>query len=69
MTMAGIVVGSVAALATGRLLQRTVEGMQPTELSTVALMLAVLAFAALLASLVPARRASRIDPIRALRAD
>jgi putative ABC transport system permease protein len=40
------------------------SGMQPT---TFILMTAILIAAALLASFVPARRASRIDPIKALR--
>jgi len=45
----------------------TVEGMQSTELSTFIITIPILVVAALLASFVPARRASRIDPIRALR--
>jgi ABC-type antimicrobial peptide transport system permease subunit len=43
--------------------------MQPTEPATFAIMVAVLVFAATCASFVPARRASRIDPVRALRQD
>jgi len=43
--------------------------MQPTEPVTFLLMLFVLMAAALLASFVPARRASRIDPMQALRQD
>jgi predicted permease len=69
MIFVGVVTGACAALAAARLLQRTVEGMQPPEVSTVALTISVLIAAALLASLIPARRASRIDPVKALRED
>ena len=67
MIFLGVGVGAAAALAATRVLQRSVEGMQPTEPVTFILMLLVLVGAALLASFVPARRASRIDPMRALR--
>jgi putative ABC transport system permease protein len=63
----GVVVGLGAATGAERLLQKLVEGMQPTELTTFGGMVAVLAAAALAASFVPARRASRVDPVRALR--
>jgi ABC-type antimicrobial peptide transport system permease subunit len=67
MLFAGIGVGTLAALAAARVLKRSVEGMQPAELSTFATMISVLALAALIASFVPARRASRVDPMKALR--
>lgn len=67
MILLGTAVGVSAALAAGRVLQRLVEGMQPPELSTFAVMIPVLVGAALFASFLPARRASRIDPVRALR--
>jgi putative ABC transport system permease protein len=63
----GVVVGLGAAIGTEQLLQKLVEGMQPTELTTFGVMVAVLVAAALVASFVPARRASRVDPVRALR--
>jgi len=50
-----------------RLLQRLVEGMRQTEPVTFAMMVCVLVVAALIASFVPARRASRVDPVTALR--
>ncbi len=50
-----------------RLLQHLVDGMRPVEPSTFGIMIPVVVVAALLASLVPARRASRVDPMSALR--
>jgi predicted permease len=67
MIFVGIAVGAVVALAAGRVLQRLVEEMQPAQALTFAVMISLLVAAALLASYVPARRASRIDPISALR--
>jgi hypothetical protein len=57
----------VAALAAERVLARLVEGMQPGGVSAFAVMIPVLVTAALVASFVPARRASRVDPVKALR--
>lgn len=67
MIIGGVVLGGVAAFAAARLLQRLVEGMRPTDAPTFALMVSVLIAAAMLASYLPARRASRIDPVKALR--
>ncbi|HEV2687157.1 MAG TPA: FtsX-like permease family protein, partial [Bryobacteraceae bacterium] len=67
MIFLGVGVGMCAALAAGRVLARLVEGMRPTELWTYALMVSVLMTAALVASFLPARRASRVDPVKALR--
>ena len=69
MIAAGVVIGAAAAWGAGRLLDRVVEGMRPTDLSTAAVMTSVLVAAALLASVVPARRASRVDVLEALRQD
>ena len=67
MIVVGIGVGILGALAAGRLLQHLVDGMRPTDLSTFAIMIPILLAAALFASLIPARRASQVDPISALR--
>src|SRR5579863_8837465 len=67
MIIAGVVAGILATMAAGRLLERLVAGMRPAEPLTFAAMVAVLLIAALLASFVPARRASHIDPMSALR--
>lgn len=69
MVLLGIVIGSAMAIAAGRILERFVQGMQPTALSSFAETLPVLVFAAFLASYLPARRASRVDPVIALRQD
>jgi ABC-type antimicrobial peptide transport system permease subunit len=67
MILVGVGVGAAAALAAGRVLERSVDGMQPSGPSALAVTVPVLMLAALSASFVPARRASRVDPMRALR--
>lgn len=67
MIVGGIAFGSLAALAAARVLARTVEGVQAGQSSTFAVMIPVLMAAALCASFIPARRASRLDPMKALR--
>jgi ABC-type antimicrobial peptide transport system permease subunit len=69
MILPGVGFGTIAALAAGGSLEHSVEGMHQIEPSSFAVMIPVLVVAALLASFVPARRASRIDPISALRQD
>ncbi|HEX4537720.1 MAG TPA: FtsX-like permease family protein, partial [Candidatus Acidoferrum sp.] len=67
MIFVGVAVGILAALAAGQILNRLVEGMRPADASTFAITISVLVIAALFASFIPARRASRIDPATALR--
>jgi putative ABC transport system permease protein len=67
MIFVGVAAGAAAGWAAGRLLEKLVEGMQPAEPSTFALTISLLVAAALFASFLPARRASRVDPMRALR--
>jgi putative ABC transport system permease protein len=67
MIAAGVTGGTVAAWATGRLLERLVEGMRPPEVSTFAIVLAALVTAASVASFLPAWRASRLETTTALR--
>jgi putative ABC transport system permease protein len=69
MIFAGVGCGTIAALAAGRSLEHLVEGVRQIELMSFAVMIPILVAAALLASFVPARRASRIDPMSALRQD
>jgi putative ABC transport system permease protein len=67
MIVSGVAVGMLVAFAAGRVLERLVQGIGPIEPSTFAIVIPVLMFAAIIASYVPARRASRVDPISALR--
>lgn len=63
----GVVIGLAGAVAATRLLQSLLYGVSPLDLSTWLLAMLVLAAAGLLASLLPALRASRIEPIVAMR--
>jgi predicted permease len=63
----GVALGTVAALAAGRVLDRLVDGVNAIEVSTLILAISVLVVAALLATFVPARRASLVDATTALR--
>jgi len=67
MIVVGIGVGILGALAAGRLLEHLVDGTRATDPSTFAIMIPILLAAALFASFIPARRASRVDPMSALR--
>jgi len=63
----GLVVGVIAALAAGRMLQTLLFEVSPADPVTLALVLALLIVVTLAAVLVPARRAALVDPIVALR--
>jgi predicted permease len=67
MIFAGAGVGLAIAFVVARLIERLVAGVRSTEPLTFAVMISVLVTAALLASAIPARRAGRISPMRALR--
>jgi ABC-type antimicrobial peptide transport system permease subunit len=67
MIFVGAGVGLATAVVAARLMERLVAGVRSTEPSTFVIMTAVLVFAALFASVLPARRASRVDPMSALR--
>ena len=67
MVVGGVVLGAAGSWFATRSLVQLLDGVRPVELSTFAAMIAILVFAATVASLLPARRASRIDPLKALR--
>jgi len=63
----GVVLGAVAALGSGRLLRVVLFGVEATDPASFAAAFALAIGGVVLATLVPAWRASRIDPLRALR--
>jgi predicted permease len=67
MIFAGAILGMIAAFAASRLLEHLVPGVRSTDPVAFVTMIVVLILAALLASFIPARRASRVDPMKALR--
>jgi putative ABC transport system permease protein len=69
LALAGIVTGGIAAAVLSRLLTRFVFQVSTLDAVTFVAVPFLLASAALLAALVPANRATRVDPIRALRAE
>jgi putative ABC transport system permease protein len=66
---AGLVIGLAGALVVGRALDRMLYGVRATDLPTFAGTAMLLIVVALVASYVPARRAMRIAPMEALRAE
>ncbi|HUA96842.1 MAG TPA: FtsX-like permease family protein, partial [Terracidiphilus sp.] len=69
LTSAGIVLGLIAALWLTRLIRVMLYGIGSTDPLTIAITAVLLISVSLFAAFAPARRASRIDPIRALRHD
>jgi putative ABC transport system permease protein len=66
---AGVAIGIAAAWFLSETLAALLFGTSPRDLATFALVAAALVVVALVASYVPARRATRVDPIVALRAE
>ena len=69
LALVGIIVGLVGALGLTRMMSSLLFGVTPTDPFTFFSVLALLLFVALSACLFPARRAMRIDPMIALRAE
>jgi putative ABC transport system permease protein len=67
LTLAGLVIGGLAALALTRFIASMLFGVSSTDAVTYLLVSFVLGSVALLASYLPARRATQIDPLVALR--
>jgi len=63
----GIVIGIAIALGAGRLIASQLFGVQPTDAATMASAIGVMALVSAVAGYLPARRATRVDPMVALR--
>jgi ABC-type antimicrobial peptide transport system permease subunit len=67
LTLAGLAIGSVLAFIAARLMTTLFYGFQPDYAPALAAVILILLAVAAIACLVPARRASRIDPLIAIR--
>ena len=67
LTAIGLVVGLVAALGLNRFMATLLFGVAPTDLLTLAVVMPIIAIVAVVASALPAWRASRLDPSVVLR--
>jgi predicted permease len=63
----GLVLGLGMALAAGRVLERILYGVKPSDPLTFAIVFAIMLGVGVAATFLPARRATRIDPLQALR--
>lgn len=69
LTVIGLVLGAVGATMLSRFLQKLLYGVSPTDPMTLAGSLGILAVIALAACAGPAWRATRVDPVRVLKAE
>jgi putative ABC transport system permease protein len=69
LTVSGIFLGWLGALGLTRVLSNYLFGISPLDTATYAGVAVLLTAVSLVAAYAPARRASRIDPVRCLRAE
>jgi predicted permease len=69
LVFAGVAIGIAGSLGGGRLLASLLYGTGATDLVTYLAVIGLLVVAAALASFIPARRATKVDPVVALRAE
>lgn len=67
LTIAGVVIGIIGAIALTRLLRSLLFGIGPTDTLTYGVLATLLILVAFIACYVPARRATKVDPLVALR--
>jgi len=63
----GVVLGGIGALAASSLVERTLYGVAPRDVMTMVTAIAVMTMVGVIAAYLPARHASRVDPMIALR--
>ncbi|HEX6717943.1 MAG TPA: hypothetical protein VF088_12570 [Pyrinomonadaceae bacterium] len=63
----GVVIGVPASLAAAQLLKSLLFGLSATDALTIGVVTALLAVVTLVACYLPARRATRVDPLEILR--
>jgi putative ABC transport system permease protein len=66
-TLLGVVLGTIGALAMGHVLASLIYGVKPTDPLTFLVVAVLLAAIALFATIIPAYRAAKVDPMVALR--
>jgi putative ABC transport system permease protein len=67
LVLAGVAIGVTAALASSRVIAGLLFGITARDIAAFVGAACVMALAALIATLLPARRAARVDPMVALR--
>jgi len=67
LAVGGMAIGLLAALLLTRLLTAMLYGVRPADASALAVAALLMSVAALLAAYVPTRRATKVDPMVALR--
>ena len=68
-TLLGVVIGLAGALALGRVLSSVIYGVSARDILTFATVAVLMSGIGMLASIVPAYRATRVDPMKTLRED
>lgn len=66
-TMLGVLIGVAGALALGRFISSLIYGVKSTDLETFTAVSLLLVIVSFLASVIPAYRATRVEPVKTLR--